>query len=149
MSLLVGRWFEVASWLCLHTVWPHVQFSQLSGLAGPCGHDFSCSFLIFLASVPKCKTEWEGKQVLCRVSLQSKIIFGMIWFTPQIEWLISPAFSFYNYTICLIKVPLHNAAAFMTSNCNVSNSAGVLCLSVLLLPKWRGEFAKDYQYLWI
>lgn len=54
---------------------------------------------------------------------------------------------------CLIKMPLDNTAAFTTSSdTNVSFfSAGVLRLSVLLLPKWRGESLEcsKSQYLWI
>lgn len=84
-----------------------------------------------------------GKQGLQAASLQSRFIFGMTRFPLKIERLIYWAFSSHDCTIwilwCLIKVPLHNTAAFITSNSNVSYSAGVLRVSVLLLSKWRGE----------
>lgn len=36
-------------------------------------------------------------------------------------------------------MPLHNTGTFSASNSNVSYFAGVLCVSVLLLSKRRGE----------
>lgn len=148
MSLLLGRWFEVASWLCLHTMWPscqHVQCSQLTGLTVPCGHDFCSVAFFFLSPYLLCLNVRlsGGKQGLQAASLQSRFIFGMTRFPLKIERLIYWAFSSHDCTIwilwCLIKVPLHNTAAFITSNSNVSYSAGVLRVSVLLLSKWRGE----------
>lgn len=86
-----------------------MQCSHLSGLAGPCGHDLSCSFLKFLSSVAKCMNEWEQKNKLYE-ELFMPNIFGMTGFTPKTECLILPYFSFWKCTICLIMVPLHNTA---------------------------------------